>query len=59
MTFAETLNSGLNYFAEDSDRRRSNIAVTLMQMAAVVTILLVTLLPQRPETVAEQERLES
>ena len=29
-------NSGLNYFAEDSDRRRSNIAVTLMQMAAVV-----------------------
>ncbi|MFZ5962529.1 ATP-binding protein [Thalassococcus sp. BH17M4-6] len=37
-------NSGLNYFAEDSDRRRSNIAVTLMQMAAVVTFLLVTLL---------------
>ncbi|MGR3271495.1 response regulator [Thalassococcus profundi] len=37
-------NSGLNYFAEDSDRRRSNIAVTLMQMAAVVTVLLVTLL---------------
>jgi PAS domain S-box-containing protein len=37
-------NSGLNYFAEDSDRRRNNIAVTLSQLAGAVTALLVTLL---------------
>ena len=37
-------NSGLNYFAEDSDRRRNNVAVTLMKLAGAVTALLVTLL---------------
>ena len=37
-------NSGLNYFAEDSDRRRNNVAVTLTQLAGAVTALLVTLL---------------
>lgn len=37
-------NSGLNYFALESDRRRSNVAVTLTQMAAVVTLLLVALM---------------
>jgi PAS domain S-box-containing protein len=37
-------NSGLNYFAEDSDRRRTNVAVTLAKLAGAVTALLVTLL---------------
>ncbi|MGJ8605183.1 MAG: ATP-binding protein [Marivita sp.] len=37
-------NSGLNYFAENSDMRRSNVAITLTQMAAVVTLLLLALL---------------
>lgn len=37
-------NSGLNYFAEDSDRRRNNVAVTLTKLAGAVTALLVTLL---------------
>tara|TARA_R110000787_G_scaffold80510_7_gene175137 strand:+ start:1012 stop:3522 length:2511 start_codon:yes stop_codon:yes gene_type:complete len=37
-------NSGLNHFAEDSDRRRNNVAVTLTQLAGAVTALLVTLL---------------
>lgn len=37
-------NSGLNHFAEDSDRRRKNIAITLTQLAGAVTALLVTLL---------------
>lgn len=37
-------NSGLNYFAEESDRRRANVAMTLIQMAGVVTILLFALM---------------
>jgi PAS domain S-box-containing protein len=37
-------NSGLNYFAESSDRRRNNVAVTLTQLAGAVTALLTTLL---------------
>ncbi|RUS60789.1 response regulator [Pseudorhodobacter sp. E13] len=37
-------NAGLNFFAEDSDRRRNNVAVTLTQMAAGVTFLLLALL---------------
>ena len=37
-------NSGLNYFAEDSDRRRNDVAVTLTKLAGAVTALLVTLL---------------
>ena len=37
-------NSGLNHFAEDSDRRRNNVAVTLTQLAGAVSALLVTLL---------------
>lgn len=37
-------NSGLNYFAVDSDRRRNSVAVTLTQLAGAVTALLVTLL---------------
>ena len=37
-------NSGLNHFAENSDRRRNNVAVTLTQLAGAVTALLVTLL---------------
>jgi PAS domain S-box-containing protein len=36
-------NSGLNYFANVSDRHRTKIAVTLAQLAAVVTILMATL----------------
>lgn len=36
--------SGLNFFAQDSDRRRTNVAVTLTQMAAGVTFLLLALL---------------
>ena len=37
-------NSGLNFFAKDSDRRRTNVAVTLTQMAGGVTFLLIALL---------------
>lgn len=37
-------NSGLNFFAQDSDQRRTNVAVTLTQMAVGVTFLLVALL---------------
>lgn len=37
-------NSGLNFFAQDSDRRRTNVAVTLTQLAAGVTFLLLALL---------------
>jgi PAS domain S-box-containing protein len=37
-------NSGLNFFARDSDIRRTSVAVTLMQMAFGVTALLVALL---------------
>ncbi|WP_257884249.1 PAS domain-containing hybrid sensor histidine kinase/response regulator [Sulfitobacter sp. CW3] len=37
-------NSGLNFFARDSDLRRKRIAVTLSQMAFGVTALLVALL---------------
>jgi PAS domain S-box-containing protein len=37
-------NSGLNFFARDSDMRRNNISVTLSQMAYGVTALLVALL---------------
>ncbi|GAA6200273.1 ATP-binding protein [Aquicoccus sp. SU-CL01552] len=36
--------SGLTHFAAESDQRRTKIAVTLMQMAAVVSILLLALL---------------
>jgi len=35
--------SGLNYFAKNSDRRRTDVAGTLTQMAVVVTVLLVAL----------------
>jgi PAS domain S-box-containing protein len=37
-------NSGLNYFANESDRRRARIAVTLGQLAAGVTLLVAALL---------------
>lgn len=37
-------NSGLNFFAQDSDFRRSNVAVTLIQLAAGVSVLLLALL---------------
>ncbi len=37
-------NSGLNFFARDSDLRRTNVAVTLTQLAAGVTVLLLALL---------------
>lgn len=37
-------NSGLNFFAKDSDYRRTNVAVTLIQMAAGVAFLLIALL---------------
>ncbi|WP_371153834.1 ATP-binding protein [Jannaschia sp. 2305UL9-9] len=37
-------NSGLNYFAQDSDARRNNVSVTLMQLAVGVTVLLLALL---------------
>lgn len=37
-------NSGLNFFARDSDSRRTNVAVTLTQLAAGVTVLLLALL---------------
>ncbi|MCO6383010.1 PAS domain-containing hybrid sensor histidine kinase/response regulator [Oceanicola sp. 502str15] len=37
-------NSGLNYFAVDSDRRRDNVAVTLTQLAVGVTVLVLALL---------------
>jgi hypothetical protein len=37
-------NSGLNFFAEDADRRRTAAATTLMQLATGVTILLLALL---------------
>lgn len=37
-------NSGLNYFARESDRRRESISVTLNWLAIGVTILLATLL---------------
>lgn len=37
-------NSGLNYFARNSDLRRTNIAVTLTQLAVGVTFLLLALL---------------
>ncbi len=36
-------NSGLNYFALDSDQRRSSISVTLTQLAAGVTFLMLVL----------------
>ena len=36
-------NSGLNFFAHDSDRRRGSIAVTLTQLAAGVTFLMLVL----------------
>ena len=36
-------NSGLNYFAEEADRRRNSIRVMLIQMAALVTVLLLAL----------------
>ena len=36
--------SGLTHFAEDSDQRRTKIAVTLFRMAAVVAVLLLALL---------------
>jgi PAS domain S-box-containing protein len=37
-------NSGLNYFAKESDQRRENVSVTLTQMAMVVTVLIIALL---------------
>lgn len=37
-------NSGLDYFANDSDQRRENISQTLIRLALGVTLLLVTLL---------------
>ncbi|SIN77387.1 PAS domain-containing hybrid sensor histidine kinase/response regulator [Vannielia litorea] len=37
-------NSGLNYFAVESDRRRDNVAVTLTQLAVGVTFLVLALL---------------
>jgi PAS domain S-box-containing protein len=37
-------NSGLDFFARDSDLRRENVAVTLIQLAAGVTFLLLALL---------------
>lgn len=37
-------NSGLNFFALDSDRRRTSIAVTLTQLAAGVTFLMLVLI---------------
>ncbi len=37
-------NSGLNFFARDSDQRRTNVAVTLTRLAATVTFLLLALL---------------
>ncbi|MBS8228429.1 ATP-binding protein [Vannielia litorea] len=37
-------NSGLNYFAVESDRRRDNVAVTLTQLAVGVTVLVLALL---------------
>lgn len=37
-------NSGLSYFALLSDRRRTNVAVTLSQMAVGVTVLLLAML---------------
>ena len=37
-------NSGLNYFANESDRRRNNVSVTLTQMATGVTVLMLALL---------------
>ena len=36
--------SGLTHFAEDSDQRRTKIAVTLFRMAAAVAVLLLALL---------------
>jgi len=36
--------SGLTYFAEDSDQRRTRISVTLFRMAAAVAVLLLALL---------------
>ncbi|WP_038131485.1 ATP-binding protein [Thioclava indica] len=37
-------NSGLQYFAQDSDQHRLNVAITLTRMAAVVTFLVAALL---------------
>ncbi|QDC10759.1 response regulator [Oceanicola sp. D3] len=37
-------NSGLNYFAEESDRRRDAISATLMQLAVGVSLLVLALL---------------
>lgn len=36
-------NSGLNYFATESDKRRDNVSVTLQQLAIGVSVLLVAL----------------
>ncbi|MGR3793750.1 ATP-binding protein [Vannielia sp. SX4] len=37
-------NSGLNYFAVESDQRRNNVAVTLTQLAVGVSVLVLALL---------------
>lgn len=37
-------NSGLNFFASESDRRRNQVSVTLSQMAVAVVVLLLALL---------------